>query len=165
LEQVILGIDPGNARCGWGVIREDDGGELKLVACGCVETPKEALPGERLSEVYEGISRVIAEYKPDCMAIEKLFFNRNITSAIAVAEARGVILLAAQQAGLPVSEYTPSEIKETMTGDGRAKKSDIGRMVVLTLGLKKKPTPDDTADAVAIAITHQFWGGLNAVQL
>ncbi|MBQ7502917.1 crossover junction endodeoxyribonuclease RuvC [bacterium] len=159
--QVILGIDPGNARCGWGVVSEDDEGALHLVECGCIETPKEALPGERLSEVYEGITEVIARHRPDGMAIEKLFFNRNITSAIAVAEARGVILLAAQQAGLPVSEYTPSEIKETMTGDGRAKKGDIGKMVVLTLGLKKKPTPDDTADAVAIAITHHFWGGLN----
>lgn len=159
MSKLVLGIDPGNARCGWGLVREE-GGCLSLVACGCVETPKEAAAGERLASVYEGIRRVISEYEPDCLAMEKLFFNRNITSAIAVAEARGVVLLAANQASLPVFEYTPLEIKETVTGDGKAKKNEVGQMVVLTLGLKKKPTPDDTADAVAVAITHHFWGDL-----
>ena len=161
MSQIILGIDPGSARCGWGVIEVSDEGKMRLIEYGCTETPKDAGTGERLQEVYECICQVIAKHNPDCMAIEKLFFNRNITSGIAVAESRGVVLLAAQQAGIPVSEYTPSEIKETMTGDGRAKKKDIENMVVITLGLDKKPKPDDAADAVAIAITHQFWGGLN----
>ena len=159
MSKLVLGIDPGNARCGWGLVKEDEGG-LSLVACWCVETPKDSPAGERLASVYEGIRGVIAEYKPDCMSMEKLFFNRNITSAIAVAEARGVVLLAACQADLPVFEYTPLEIKETVVGDGKAKKNEVGQMVVLTLGLKKKPTPDDTADAVAVAITHHFWGDL-----
>lgn len=161
MSQIVLGIDPGNARCGWGVVVASDEGQLSLLDCGCIETGKDEASGERLAAVYTGIKAVLAKYSPEQLAIEKLFFNRNITSGIAVAEARGVILLAAHEAGVPVFEYTPSEIKETMTGDGKAKKKDIGAAVVLTLGLERPPTPDDTADAVAIAITHLFWSSFN----
>ncbi|MGM9999440.1 MAG: crossover junction endodeoxyribonuclease RuvC [Candidatus Bruticola sp.] len=160
MSKLVLGIDPGNARCGWGVVAEEND-QLFMLECGCIETGKDQEAGGRLAAVYTGITEVLVKYQPDYLAIEKLFFNRNITSAIAVAEARGVILLAAHEAGVPVSEYTPSEIKETMTGDGRAKKKDIGNAVVLTLGLEKAPTPDDTADAVAIALTHIFWSDFN----
>ncbi|MGM9992941.1 MAG: crossover junction endodeoxyribonuclease RuvC [Candidatus Bruticola sp.] len=160
MSKLVLGIDPGNARCGWGVVAEEDD-QLSMLACGCLETGKNQEAGGRLAAVYTGISEVLTKYRPDELAIEKLFFNRNITSGIAVAEARGVILLAAHEAGVPVFEYTPSEVKETMTGDGRAKKKDIGEAVVLTLGLEKAPTPDDTADAVAIALTHLFWISFN----
>lgn len=133
-----------------------------MLDCGCVETDKDDWQGDRLLQVYEGVKGLLDSYAPDELAIEKLFFSRNVTSAIAVAEARGVILMAAAQSGVPVTEYAPSEIKETMTGNGQARKKDMGQAVVITLGLDKAPTPDDTADAVAIAITHHFWSSINA---
>ena len=132
--RLILGIDPGNARCGWGLVSEDVG-RLELVACGCLETPKGLGSGQRL-----------------------------ITSAMGVAEARGVVLLAAAQAGVAVAEYTPSEIKETVVGTGAAKKKEVGLAVALTFGLAKPPSPDDTADAVAVAMTHSFWSELNGLE-
>ena len=160
MAKVILGIDPGNARCGWGVVQEE-GGELAMLACGCVETPKEEIAGNRLLSVYEQICTILKEYHPRALSMEKLFFSRNVTSAMAVAEARGVVPLAAAQAQVPVYEYTPSEIKETMTGNGQAKKKEVEAAVVYTLNLDKAPKPDDTADAVAIAITHIFWEDFN----
>lgn len=161
--RLILGIDPGNARCGWGLVSEDVG-RLELVACGCLETPKGLGSGQCLMQVYTGIQELLATYQPSCLAMEKLFFNRNITSAMGVAEARGVVLLAAAQAGVAVAEYTPSEIKETVVGTGAAKKKEVGLAVALTFGLAKPPSPDDTADAVAVAMTHSFWSELNGLE-
>ena len=115
-------------------------------------------------QVYTGIQELLATYQPSCLAMEKLFFNRNITSAMGVAEARGVVLLAAAQAGVAVAEYTPSEIKETVVGTGAAKKKEVGLAVALTFGLAKPPSPDDTADAVAVAMTHSFWSELNGLE-
>lgn len=160
--RIILGIDPGNARCGWGVL-DAAGGRLALVDSGCLTTPVRMESGQRLLHIYDGICGLIQTYKPDELAIEKLYFNRNITSAMAVSEARGVVLLAATQCGVPISQYTPSQIKEVMTGKGTANKDEVRLMVMTALNLTKKPSPDDVSDAIAIAITHSFMRDLKLV--
>jgi crossover junction endodeoxyribonuclease RuvC len=114
---------------------------------------------ERLKAIYEGLVQLIEEYHPDAMAVEELFFNTNVTTGIRVAEARGVILLAAEQAGVPIQEYTPPQVKQAVVGYGKAEKKQVISMVTVLLGLKKPPKPDDTADALAIAICHAHCGG------
>ena len=156
----VLGIDPGSHRCGWSIVRGSSGC-YTAVDYGCITPPADCQPGERLHCIYEQINDIIGRYHPGELSIEKLFFNKNITSCIGVAEARGVVLLAAQQAGLAVSEYTPADIKKALTGTGKANKNEVTLMVMAYLGLKKKPTPDDTADALAIAITHICSRALN----
>ncbi len=151
----ILGIDPGNARCGWGIV-ESQGGYLSLIDCGCVETPKTMEQGDRLCSIFTEVCDLIDRFKPDALSIEKLYFNKNITSAMAVSEARGVIILAASLLKVPVHEYTPMQIKQTLTGKARADKKEVLTMVMINLNLSKKPHPDDTADAVAIALTHIY---------
>ncbi|MDO5295869.1 MAG: crossover junction endodeoxyribonuclease RuvC [bacterium] len=149
----VLGIDPGSHRCGWSIVQGSPGNYTAL-DYGCITPPAECQPGERLLYIYEQINDIIERYHPSELSIEKLFFNKNITSCIGVAEARGVVLLSAQQAELAIREYTPADIKKALTGSGKATKKEITLMVMAYLGLKKKPTPDDTADALAIAITH-----------
>lgn len=149
----ILGIDPGNARCGWGVLEEEDG-RFDLVECGCLSTKPSASREDRLLQVYEGLVELMDRLRPDEVAVEKLFFNKNVGSAMAVGEARGVALLAAAQRRLPVAEYTPSAVKEALSGSGRATKDEVRLMVMMQLGLDKPPRPDDISDALAIAITH-----------
>ena len=151
----ILGIDPGIGRCGWGVV-ENEKVKLKTLNYGCIETsPKKEVP-ERLKEIYAEISKLIKTYQPDAMAIEELFFNTNAKTAFVVGQARGVILLAAAQNKLQIAIYTPLQVKMALTGYGHAEKSQVGKMVKSLLSLKEVPKPDDTADALAIALTFAF---------
>lgn len=149
----ILGIDPGFAIVGWGVL-DFENSRFRVVDYGSVQTKAGTDTVDRLQKVYDGICAIIEKYHPDHMAIEELFFNTNQTTAIVVAEARGVMLLAARQHGLHIGEYTPLQVKQSVVGYGRAEKEQVIRMVTTMLGLKKPPKPDDTADALAIAICH-----------
>ena len=152
----ILGIDPGIGICGFGLIEYKSGVKTKALDFGAVTTKVDAPMPSRLLELYESLSEVFSQTKPEVVAVEKLFFAKNITTGIAVAEARGVVLLVAEQQGLPVYEYTPNEIKKTLTGYGSASKAQMQEMVKMELGLEKKPKPDDAADALAAAITCGF---------
>ena len=149
----IIGIDPGTGILGFGVI-DFSGGKFKLVTAGVVRTPAHTPIDERLEEIFDSLTEIITETKPDVMSIEKLFFARNVTTAISVAEARGVAMLTGRKAGLPIADYTPLQIKQTLTGYGKADKKQVQEMVRLNLGLKDVPKPDDCADALAAAITH-----------
>lgn len=140
---------------GFGVI-DAARGRTRLVTAGVVRTPAHTPLAERLEEIYDSLTEIIAETKPQQMAIEKLFFTKNITTAISVAEARGVAMLTGQQAGLAIAEYTPNEIKKSIAGYGAAKKPQMQEMVRLQLGLAEAPKPDDCADALAAALTHAF---------
>ncbi len=154
---IILGIDPGLAIVGWGVI-EYQSTHFRTVAYGSIQTPAGMHTEARLKLIYEGMQDLIKTYHPDAMAVEELFFNTNITTGIRVAEARGVILLAAEEAGISIQEYTPLQVKQAVVGYGRAEKKQVITMVTMLLGLKKPPKPDDTADALAIAICHAHSG-------
>lgn len=149
----ILGVDPGTGILGFGVI-DVEGIKCRLVDAGVIRTPPHTPHDERLEEIFDGLTEIIAATKPDQFSIEKLFFTRNITTAMSVAEARGVSLLVARQAKLPIAEYTPPQIKQTLTGYGKADKKQVQEMVRIQLGLKEVPKPDDCADALAAAITH-----------
>lgn len=151
----ILGIDPGIGRCGWGVI-DSQGSKLTVQGFGCIETSAKKEVPQRLTEIYSEIERIIKEFKPQSMGIEELFFNTNAKTAFVVGQARGVILLAASQNKLEIAIYTPLQVKMSLTGYGRAEKSQIGKMVKTLLNLKEIPKPDDTADALAIALAHAF---------
>ena len=149
----IIGIDPGTAICGYGII-DVQGSKLTPVAYGAITTPKELTDAQRLEILFNDLSDILEEYKPDKFGVEELFFNRNVTTAIKVGQARGVILLAAEQQRIPIYEYTPLQIKMAITGYGRADKKQIQEMVRLHLGLTEVPKPDDCADALAAALTH-----------
>jgi len=157
-ELIILGIDPGLAIVGWGVI-EYKNTKFRTIAYGSLRTPAGMRTEERLKNIYDGMNELIETYHPDAMAVEELFFNTNITTGIRVAEARGVILLAAERADLVIQEYTPLQVKQAVVGYGRAEKKQVITMVTMLLGLKEPPKPDDTADALAIAICHAHSGG------
>ena len=151
----ILGIDPGIARCGWAVI-EYQKSKFNVLKYGCIETsPQKDVP-TRLSEIYREVTKIIKVYSPDNLSIEELFFNTNAKTAFVVGQARGVVLLAASQHKLQISIYTPLQVKIALTGYGRAEKEQVGKMVKALLLLKEIPKPDDTADALAAAITHAF---------
>ena len=150
----ILGIDPGLGRCGFGLI--EVGRKTRALDFGVVTTTVDAPLPARLLELYDSLNEVFEQTKPEMVAVEKLFFAKNITTGIAVAEARGIVLLVAEQKGLPVYEYTPNEIKKSLTGYGAATKTQMGEMVRTHLLLEKKPKPDDAADALAVAITCSF---------
>ncbi|MBQ9018685.1 crossover junction endodeoxyribonuclease RuvC [Candidatus Saccharibacteria bacterium] len=152
----ILGIDPGIGICGFGLIKTSGINDSKVLDYGAITTEVDAPLPSRLKELYDSLKQVFKETQPDLVAIEKLFFSKNITTGIAVAEARGIVLLVAEQSSIQVYEYTPNEIKKTLTGYGAADKSQIQEMVRLHLGLKEKPRPDDAADALAVAITCSF---------
>ena len=150
---LVLGIDPGTAITGYGLV-ESDAGELKLVGCGTITTSaKESLPA-RLQTIYHELSRIIVTYRPAEAAVEELFFARNARTALAVGHARGVTLLALADAGLPIYEYTPLQVKQTVTGYGQADKRQVQEMVRLVLELPEVLKPDDAADAAAVAICH-----------
>lgn len=149
----ILGIDPGTGILGFGVI-EVNGRKTTLIDAGVVTTPAHTPLDERLVDIYESLQEIIKETKPDEMSIEKLFFAQNVTTAISVSHARGVAMLAAKQAGLTIYEYTPLQIKQGLTGYGRANKKQIQEMVKIILNLKETPKPDDCADAIAAALLH-----------
>ena len=150
----ILGIDPGLAIVGWGVVERINGMTFAPVAYGSINTPAKTDVGYRLSLIYKNLRKIIEKYQPDEMAVEELFFNTNQTTGIAVAEARGVILLAAQEYGIPVAEYTPLQVKQAVVGYGKAEKRQVIDMVTRLLRLPAPPKPDDTADAIAIALCH-----------
>ena len=148
---IVLGIDPGTAALGWGVI-ESRSGRLRMVDSGLLETRPDASLPQRLLSIHTGLDELIALHQPDLLAVERLFFSRNVQTAFAVGQARGVVLLAAAQAEVPVREATPSEVKVAVTGHGRADKDQVGRMVAVCLGLPAALRSDDTSDALAIAI-------------
>ncbi len=150
---VILGIDPGFAIVGYGIINKDNNG-LSVIDYGTICTSKDENLATRLAIVYKGISALIDKYKPDCFAIEEIFYFKNQTTIIPVSQARGVIVLAAVQKMSNLFEYTPLQIKQALTGNGRAEKKQVQYMVKSILGLDKVPKPDDAADALAVAITH-----------
>ena len=152
-ERLILGIDPGFGRIGYAVLSAQ-GMDLHLVACDAIITPTTLAYPQRLQQIYEELGVIVAEYRPGEAAIEALFFGRNVTTAIKVAQARGVTILALAQQGLPITDYTPSEVKLAVTGYGAARKEQVGYMVRQLLHLAVVPTPDDAADAAAIAICH-----------
>lgn len=149
----ILGIDPGTGILGFGVI-EVTRGKATLVDAGVVRTPAHTPLDERLVDIYESLQEVIRETKPDEMSIEKLFFAQNVTTAMSVSHARGVAMLAGKQGGLTIYEYTPLQIKQGLTGYGKATKKQVQEMVRIILNLKEVPKPDDCADAIAAALLH-----------
>jgi crossover junction endodeoxyribonuclease RuvC len=151
----IIGIDPGTGILGFGVI-DAHGGRTKLVTAGVITTPAHTSLADRLEEIYLELTSIIAETKPDMMAIEQLFFARNVTTAMSVAHARGVAMLTGKQAKLPIEEYTPMQIKQSLTGYGKADKKQVQEMVRIQLGLRDVPKPDDCADALATAIMCAF---------
>lgn len=152
----ILGIDPGTGRCGFGVIEIDARNKVKMITGGVITTPAHTPLADRLLDIFDSLNEIMDECKPDAVSVEKLFFNTNITTGITVAEARGVVILAARRRNLVIAEYTPLQIKQTMTGYGRADKKQMQEMVRVHLGLQEVPKPDDAADALAAAITHSL---------
>ncbi len=154
----ILGIDPGYATIGYGII-EYDNFRFKTIAYGAVITTPDKQFADRICDIFSDISVIIDKYSPDCMSIEKLYFNTNTTTAIDVAQARGVILLAARKKCIDIFEYTPLQVKQSITGYGRAQKYQVMDMVKNLLQLNSVPKPDDTADALALAICHAHTSG------
>jgi crossover junction endodeoxyribonuclease RuvC len=151
----IIGIDPGTGILGFGVI-DVERSKAKLVDAGVIRTPVKEDDAVRLLTIYEELTEIIKLNKPDMMSVEKLFFARNVTTAMTVAQARGVVLLCGMQAGLAIAEYTPMQIKQAVTGYGKADKKQMQEMVRVILQLKEIPKPDDAADALAAAITHSM---------
>ena len=149
----VLGIDPGTAITGYGVV-EGDGDNLTLTTYGAVTTPADQPLAQRLQRIYRELRALIVEWDPDSAAVEELFFSKNARTALAVGHARGVALLALTDAGLPIQEYKPAEVKQAVVGYGNAPKDQVQGMVQLLLGLDDRPRPDDAADALAVAICH-----------
>ncbi|GGJ16944.1 crossover junction endodeoxyribonuclease RuvC [Paenibacillus hunanensis] len=157
----IMGIDPGIAIVGFGFI-DKNGSKLTPVQYGCIQTEAHTPEEERLLHVYEGMVQLIEKYEPQMIAFEKLFFNRNVTTAMSVSQARGVAILAAAQKGLPIAEYTPMQVKQAIVGYGKAEKRQVQEMVRMFLNLQKVPKPDDVADALAVAVCHAHSYVLNS---
>jgi len=149
----VFGIDPGSTRTGYGCV-DTDGSRHQLVTCGALAAPPRAPFAERLLVVHDGLTKLLRETRPDSVAVENLFYARNVRSALQLGHARGVAVLAAVQAGVPVVEYTPTAIKQAVVGYGRAEKGQLQHMVRLLLGLDEPPSPHDAADALAVAICH-----------
>lgn len=154
---VILGIDPGLAIVGWGVV-EYAGSRFRALGYGSIETPAGMETPQRLLRIRRGMNAILERYRPEQMAVEELFFTKNITTGIRVAEARGIVLLAGAEAGIPMAEYTPMQVKQAVVGYGLADKRQVITMVTTILNLPATPKPDDTADALAIAICHAHSG-------
>ncbi len=151
---IIIGIDPGTATTGYGIIKEDPTGKISVINYGTILTDPCETIEKRLKYIYQEISQIIHLHRPDSGAVEKLFFQKNVTNAIAVGQARGVMLLALANAGITVAEYTPNEVKQSVTGYGSAEKKQVQQMVKTLLDLPELPRPDDAADALAVAICH-----------
>jgi len=151
---LVIGIDPGTASTGFGLVHEDDAGNLSPVDYGVIQTPPGQSMPDRLLSLYQDIQRLLILHRPESSAVEKLFFQRNVRTAMAVGQGRGVVLLALAEAGITVVEYTPSEVKQAISGYGSAEKKQVQQMVKLLLNLKTLPQPDDAADALALAICH-----------
>jgi crossover junction endodeoxyribonuclease RuvC len=148
---IVLGIDPGTARLGYGIV-ERQGSNLTMLDYGCIETTNDRPLEQRLLLIHEGITDLIETHRPEAVGVERLFFNKNVQTAMAVGQARGVVLLTAAQHGLPILEYGPHEVKLAVTGYGRAPKDQVQRMVQLVLSMSELPKPDDAADALAVAV-------------
>lgn len=160
-----LGIDPGTASIGWGFVREHPDGTLEALAYGVIRTgPEDPMP-ERLQQIFQSLTALIEKFRPDQAGVEELFFAKNVTTAITVAQGRGVILLALQQAGIPIHEYKPNMIKQTISGYGGAGKPQMQEMVRILLNMENTPRPDDAADALAIAITDLQMGRYSQYEL
>lgn len=151
---IVLGIDPGTATTGYGLITEDEAGGARLIRCGVITTEPGVPMPERLLAIHREVMALIRANAPNAVAVEALFFGRNVTTALTVGQARGVVLLAAAQAGLPIYEYKPAEVKQALSGYGGADKQQMQEMVRIMLGLDAIPRPDDAADAVAVAVCH-----------
>lgn len=160
---LTLGIDPGTATIGYGFVRELNDGSLEAVAYDVIKTPAKTPMWERLKTIHDQLATLVATYQPDRSAVEELFFAKNVTTAITVAQGRGVILLALAEAGLPIAEYKPNEIKQAISGYGGAKKPQMQEMTRMLLGLDDIPRPDDAADALAVAITDIHSSRFNAM--
>ncbi len=150
---LVVGIDPGTATTGYGFLREE-AGKIETIAFGVITTPTGLAQEERLLLLYDQLKKLFLLHQPDCGAVEKLFFQRNVTSAIAVGQARGIVMLVFAQSGISVGEYTPLEVKQAVVGYGRADKKQVQQMVKAILDLDEAPKPDDAADALAVAICH-----------
>ncbi len=150
---IVLGIDPGTAITGYGVITDRDS-QPEVITYGAITTPADLALPNRLITIHREVLNLIDQYKPDQAAIEQLFFNKNVRTALAVGHARGVIMLALAEKNVPIYEYTPLEVKQAVTGNGRAEKKQIQEMIKILLELEKIPKPDDAADALAIAVCH-----------
>lgn len=150
----VLGIDTGIAIMGWSILEKGTNGKMNLIACGAITTSAKATMGNRLYSLNLELAEVISKYDPEIVAVESIFYFKNKKTIIAVSQARGVILMTAEAAGLPIVDYTPLQVKTAVTGYGRAEKEQVQKMVKLILGLKEVPKPDDIADAIAIAICH-----------
>jgi crossover junction endodeoxyribonuclease RuvC len=159
----VLGIDPGIARCGYGVIEENARGDHSLVDCGVIETPKTDTLPQRLYTLRTALHKLVTAHKPDESAVEELFFATNAKTAITVGQARGVVLLSLFESGLTIAEYTPLQVKQSVSGYGQADKAQMQEMVRVLLRLPKAPKPDDAADACAIALTHLYSRKMNAL--
>lgn len=156
----IVGIDPGTGILGFGVIETNNSHDLKLIDAGVIKTPVKQPDDKRLEVIYNELTDIIKETRPKVMVVERLFFAKNVTTAMSVSQARGIVLLTGRQAGLTIYEYTPLQIKQSLTGYGRAEKKQIQEMVKVLLSLKDIPQPDDCADALAAAITHAMVANL-----
>jgi crossover junction endodeoxyribonuclease RuvC len=154
MDHLVLGIDPGTGTTGYGVVGMSATGAYVLLAYGVIRTPAHAPMHLRLQELFEDLRKLIAEFRPQSLAVEKLFFGRNVTTAITVGQARGIVLLAAALEQLEVAEYTPAEVKQAIAGYGNADKRQVQEMVQRILDLPEIPRPDDAADGVAIAVCH-----------
>lgn len=152
----ILGIDPGTGILGFGIIDVDPKGKVKMVDGGVIRTPVKQADSDRLLTIYEELTEIIKEFKPTVMSVEKLFFSQNVTTAMSVSQARGVVLLIGKQFSLELYEYTPQQIKQALTGYGKADKKQMQEMVRVVLALSEIPKPDDCADALAAAICHSM---------
>lgn len=150
---IILGIDPGTAATGYGVI-EQTGDDVNLIKYGCIKTTPDTEKKERFKIIYENLLSLIDEYKPDILAVELLFFNKNTKTALSIGEVRGIIFLACAVKNISIFEYTPLQVKQYLVGYGKADKNQIKQMLQIQFNLEKPPTPDDAADAIAIALCH-----------
>ena len=151
---LVIGIDPGTATTGYGLVDEDESGELTAVAYGVIKTPAKLPMPQRLRQLYRELKEIVLLHRPDSAAVEKLFFQKNVRTAISVGQGRGVAILALAEAEIEISEYTPLEIKQAISGYGGADKAQMQQMVRALLNLDELPTPDDAADALAVAICH-----------
>jgi crossover junction endodeoxyribonuclease RuvC len=149
----VLGIDPGTAACGWGIVHEK-GGRLRGVEWDCWRTPAGRRPELRLKTIFDGVHELIAEFAPDAVVLEESFVGADARTALSVGQARGAVMVAAADAGVECAEYAPARVKQTVCGYGRAEKAQVQRMVMAILGLKQPPTPHHAADALAVAICH-----------
>lgn len=153
----IFGIDPGSERTGYGCI-DSDGSRCGLVACGAITVPSGCPFPDRLARIFDALAAMLAEHRPACVAVEEVFHGRNARSALKLGQVRGVALLAAARAGLPVAEYAAASVKQAVVGYGRAEKGQVQRMVGLLLGMDEPPTPHDASDALAVAVCHAYAG-------